>query len=128
MAKTLATIFGVVFVLIGLLGFVGNSLVGSGAIFEADTAHNLVHLALGLILLVVALWAPARSVLWLKIIGAIYLFIALLGFVLTPSMGTLLGLISVNGSDNWLHLVFGIALMAAGYLTRGEMRSTLMGA
>lgn len=120
MAKTLAIIFGLVFVLVGILGFVGNPLVGTGALFEADTAHNLVHLILGLVLLAVAFWAAAQSALWLKIVGALYLIIAVLGFLLTPSMGTLLGLVEVNAADNWLHLVLGIVLVAAGYFTKGD--------
>lgn len=119
MAKTLAIVFGIIFVLAGLLGFVGNSLVGSGALFEADAAHNLVHLVFGLILLAVALWSAAQSALWLKIIGAIYLVVALLGFM-TASSGSLLGIVAINDADNWLHLVLGIALLAAGFLNKSE--------
>jgi hypothetical protein len=120
MAKTLAIIFGVVFVLVGLLGFVDNPLVGMSALFEADMAHNLVHIVIGLILLAVGLWASAQSALWLKVIGVVYLLVAALGFVLTPGMGMLLGVMSVNMADHWLHIILGIVLLAAGFMTKSD--------
>ncbi len=126
MAKTLAIIFGIIFVLVGLLGFVNNPLVGSGAFFAADAAHNLVHLVIGLILLAVAFWAAAKSSLWLKIIGVVYLALAIIGFL--SSGGSLLGLVEANGADNWLHLVLGIVLLLAGIYAKGESAPMAMGA
>jgi len=123
MAKTLAIISGIVFVLVGLLGFVDNPLVGMDAFFEADMAHNLVHLVIGLTLLAVAFLATAQSALWLKIIGVVYLIVAVLGFFLT-SGGMLLGIMAVNDADHWLHVVLGVALLAAGYLANGETSAT----
>jgi hypothetical protein len=48
MAKTLATTFGVLLVLMGLLGFVENPLIG---IFPVNGADNWLHLLLGAVLL-----------------------------------------------------------------------------
>lgn len=112
MAKTLAVAFGVVFVLVGLLGFVSNPLVGAGALFATDALHNLVHIVLGAILLIVAYSATAQSALWLKIIGVVYFVVALLGFFVS---GPVLGIITVNSADNWLHLVLAVALFCSGY-------------
>jgi hypothetical protein len=114
-AKMLATVFGVVFVLVGLLGFVGNPIVGSMGIFMTNHAHDVVHLLIGIVLLVVAYTAPAMSALWLKIVGVVYLLIAILGFVMIPSGGDLLGFISMNMADHWLHVVLGIVIVAAGF-------------
>ena len=111
MAKTLATVFGVVFVIVGLLGFVGNPLVGEGVLFHTNLTHDIVHLIIGIILLAVAFMAAEQSALTLKIFGAIYLIVALLGFFMTSPI---LGLIEVNAADQWLHLVLGIVLIAAG--------------
>ena len=49
--RTLAKVFGVVFVLVGILGFVpgitsGGHLLG---IFEVDTTHNIIHLISGIL-------------------------------------------------------------------------------
>lgn len=115
MAKKLAYVFGAVFVLVGLLGFVGNPLVGMGGIFETDTAHNIVHILFGVILLVVAMKAASKSALWLKILGAVYLVLAILGFVMVPEGGALLGLVHANAADHWLHVVLGVVLLAAGF-------------
>lgn len=119
MAKKLALVFGVVFILIGLLGFVSNPLVGMGALFEADMMHNLAHIMLGLILLLVALKAAGKSALWLKIIGVVYLVLAILGFLMVPDGGTLLGLVETNTADHWLHLVLGVVLVGVGFLGKG---------
>lgn len=116
MAKTLALIFGVIFVLIGILGFLPNPLVGQGAIFHTDTAHNIVHLIFGVILVGCALRMPAQASLWLKVIGAVYLILAVLGFVMVPNGGPLLGLVATNAADHLLHVVLGIVLIVAGFV------------
>lgn len=122
MAKTLAIIFGIIFVLVGILGFVPNPLVGSGAIFDTNHLHDLVHLIIGLILLAVAFMAPSQSGLWLKILGVIYLLVAILGFVLVPAGGLLLGILQTNTADHWLHVVLGIVLLAAGFAPNSSMK------
>jgi hypothetical protein len=116
MAKTLAIVFGVVFVLVGILGFVPNPLVGAGAIFNTNHLHDLVHFVFGLILLAVAFMAPAMSGMWLKILGVVYLVLAVLGFVLVPNGGSLLGLVTMNMADHLLHVVLGIVLLVAGFV------------
>lgn len=117
MAKTLAVIFGVVFLLIGLGGFAVNPLVGAHALFETDTTHNVIHLALGAVLLVVGLLAGARAALCLKIIGAITLILGALGLL---GGDTLLGIAVNNGADTWLHFILGAVLTAAGFMTKGD--------
>jgi hypothetical protein len=126
MAKTLAYVFGVVFVLVGLLGFIPNPLVGMGAMFETDMMHNLVHLLFGVILLVVAWKAAEKSALWLKILGVVYLVLAVLGFLMASEGGMLLGLVSTNAADHWLHIVLGIVLVGAGFYAKKGMGSSPM--
>ncbi len=103
MAATLSRVFGAVFVLIGILGFFDNPIVGASGLFEADLAHNIVHIALGLILLL----ASGKSS--LRAVGVIYLIVAALGFVMGE--GKLLGLVHVNDADNYLHLVLAVVLL-----------------
>lgn len=124
MAKTLALVFGIVFVLVGLLGmFVPNPLVGPGALFDTNQAHDIVHLLFGIILLVVAFAAPMKSALWLKILGVIYLIVALAGFVMAPGGGMLFGLIEANDADHWLHILLGIVLLLAGFMGKGGAKN-----
>ncbi|MDB4992531.1 MAG: hypothetical protein JWL75_776 [Parcubacteria group bacterium] len=126
MAKKLAVVFGVIFVLVGILGFVSNPLVGPTGLFQTDTLHNLVHLLIGVILLVVAMSAPAASALWLKIFGVIYLVLTVLGFLLIPSGGMLLGLVTMNTADHILHLVLGVVLIAASMMSNNSSSSSTM--
>jgi hypothetical protein len=118
MAKTLAIVFGIVFVLVGILGWVPNPLVGQGAIFETNMVHDIVHLVFGLILLAIAFAASKQSALWLKILGVVYLLIAVLGLVLVPDGGDLLGLVTTNMADHLLHVVLGIVLLVAGFVAK----------
>lgn len=104
MAKKLAMVFGVVFVLIGLLGFFNDPVLG---VFAVNGIHNIVHVLLGLILIWGSKGDAAKV---LKIIAIVYFLVAILGFVLSPADGMLLGLVEVNTADNWLHLVLAVVL------------------
>jgi hypothetical protein len=48
--------------------------------------------------------------------GVLLVLMGLLGFVENP----LIGIFPVNGADNWLHLLLGIALLVGGVLSKGE--------
>src|SRR3989344_385759 len=125
MAKKLAIVFGAVFVLVGVLGFISNPIVGVGGLFLTNTTHDLVHIVFGLILLAAGLFAPQQSGLWLKVLGVVYLVVALLGFLM-PS--PLLGLIEVNSADNWLHVLLGVALLAGSMWVKDGSSMTPEGA
>ena len=114
MAKTWAMVFGWIFILVGVLGFVSNPIVGMNGLFHADTMHDLIHIILGAILLWAAYAAPHKAAAVMKGEGVLYLILAILGFVLVSGTGTLLGLAEINGNDNYLHLVLGIVLLLAG--------------
>lgn len=114
MAKTIASVLGIIFVLVGLLGFVSNPLVGENGLFMTNGLHNLVHLLFGVILIVAARKSQASAASWLKILGIVYLVLAVLGFLLAPSGPSLFGLVMLNAADNWLHAVLGIVLLVAG--------------
>lgn len=116
MAKTLAIVFGIVFVLVAILGFIDSGIAGEMAFFQTNTLHDLVHLLFGLILLVTAFTAPAKSALWLKILGVAYLVLAILGFLLIPDGGMLLGLVLMNSADHWLHVVLAVVMILAGVM------------
>src|SRR5579859_1920493 len=114
--KTVALVFGIVFLLIGVLGFVpaltpGGALLG---VFMVNGIHSVVHLLFGVLGIVAALTGTER---WYnRAGGVIYLVIGLLGFVpvLAPG-GMLLGLVMINLADNILHLVIGAVLAYVGF-------------
>ncbi|MDB5266811.1 MAG: TonB-dependent siderophore receptor [Parcubacteria group bacterium] len=112
MGKTSASVFGWVLVVVGVLGFIPNPIVGSGGIFVTDLLHNLVHIISGAIFLWAAYSAPMKAGAVMKTFGVIYLLLAVLGFFSSGDM--LLGLISSNMADTYLHLVLGIVFVLAG--------------
>ncbi len=109
MVKKLAIVFGIVFVVVGLLGFISNPIVGDAGIFHTNALHNIVHLLVGIILLCVAK-NEKNAAKAMKIFGIVYLLLAILGFISLD----ILSFISANGADNILHLVLGIVLLVVG--------------
>lgn len=124
MAKKLAIIFGIVFIVIGLLAFIPNPIVGPGAFFEANVAHDLVHIISGIIFLIVAAKSDKAASTVLTVFGVIYLLVTLLGFI-AGGDGNLLGL-TINTADNFLHLVLAVVFLAAGLGTKPKMSSAQM--
>jgi hypothetical protein len=122
--KTAALAIGVIFIAIGLLGFIPNPMVGSShdAIFHANAVHNGVHLVSGALFLVIALAAPGRAAIFLNVFGIVYLLLGVLGLATIGSQGTtdLLGFLPVKGADNYLPIALGIVIFLAGMLPQNS--------
>ena len=123
-AKTAALAIGIIFIVVGLLGFIDNPIVGSSenAIFHADTVHNMVHIISGVLFVLVAMAAPASASTFMVIFGIVYLAIGILGLtsVGEEGMAKVLGFLHVNAADNYLHIALGIVIALAGIITRGR--------
>ena len=110
---------GVVFLLVGALGFVttGTSMaVDAGSLlglFPVNLLHNLVHVLFGVWGLVAGR-SGAQAVQYCTLGGAIYLVLAVLG-VFIP---TTFGLIPIGGHDVWLHALLGAVLLGVGVQSR----------
>jgi hypothetical protein len=120
MAKTLGMLFGIVFLAVGILGLVpGVTTTGADGmpmllnIFMVNTVHSIVHIASGVVFLLASMSGAGAARLWFQIFGVIYAVVAVLGFM-TPN-GMLLGLISNNPADTWLHVVLAVAMLAIGF-------------
>jgi hypothetical protein len=116
--RLIATVFGAVYLLVGLVGFAVTSGVGffstEGSnliIFEVNPLHNVIHLAIGAALL----YAGVKDVRLARIIntavGAVYLLVGILGLFLLSSP---LNIIALNGADNVLHLASAVLLLGVG--------------
>lgn len=118
MAKTLAIIFGIVFVFLSLLAFVVNPLIGANnSLFTTDAIYNIIYLIFGIILLIAAGAGEGLSTLWLKIIGILELILFIDGLF---QSGALFGFIGSNMADAWLNLVLGVILILGGYAGKGK--------
>lgn len=121
-SKAAALLIGVVFIAVGLLGFIVNPIIGTSpdAIFHADATHNYVHIVSGALFILVTLMSPRSAAGFMKLFGVVYLLIGILGFINTGSegMGKVLGFLHVNGADNYLHIGLGLLIFIAGTATR----------
>ncbi|SRR5689334_18321485 len=122
MVKRLTMLFGAVFVVVGVLGFMvpGGMQMGDVAnapkllgLFPVNLLHNIVHLAVGVWGLVAAR-AYGTAVAYCKLLGFVYLALAALGFVVP----TTFGLIPIGGNDIWLHCLLGVVLVAIGFMAK----------
>jgi hypothetical protein len=112
--------FGAIFVLVGVAGFTvtgghtaagheGGDLLG---VFQVNVLHNVVHLAVGAVMLGAAVAGTQAARLTNILVGAVYLLLAVVGlFILGDSPANI---IALNGADNGLHAVLGVALLGAG--------------
>ena len=123
-AQVYALVIGVTLVAAGILGFFYSASFGTGdgtdreavlGILDVNAWHNLVHIASGAVgLLLVASYRGARA--YALGLGAVYLVVTLLGFIAGDGE-EIFNLIPVNTEDNFLHLLIGIAGVAAGLAT-----------
>ncbi|MCG8415535.1 MAG: DUF4383 domain-containing protein [Pseudomonadales bacterium] len=119
-SRKLAIVFGATFILVGLLGFIPNPIVHAEGIFVTNAMHNLVHLITGAAFFLVMMF-PGRESAVVMSIGAGYLSVALLGFIVTGDY--LLGVIHINQADRWLHAALALGILLTGRLA-ARMDST----
>lgn len=115
-SRTVALALGFTFIAVTALGFIPNPLVSPDGLFAVNLAHNLVHLVTGLGFIVGVLMFTGRENLVIKVIGALYSVVAIVGFFTTGDM--LLGVIHINQADRWLHLGLAVAITVCGYVFR----------
>jgi len=109
MVKTVSWVLGIIFIALGILGFVNDPVLG---IFEVDTIHNIVHLLSGVLAIAAAASGASYARLYLIIFGIVYGAVAVLGFV---NPGDILGLFTVNQADNYLHTAIALVCLAVGF-------------
>lgn len=123
--RRFALIFGLVFLLVGIAGFVPPLMtavhldhpglaVGSGydlllGLFPVNLAHNVVHLAFGVWGLI-AYRSLGAAKLYARGVAIVYAVLTVAGVV--PTFDTLFGLTPLFGNNIWLHALLAIA---AGY-------------
>jgi hypothetical protein len=120
MLKKIGLAFGAVFVVVGLLGFVPAA-VPEGkllGVFAVNGAHNIVHLATGIIALGVALAKPSALSMFFKVFGVVYALVAVLGYFSGDQ--PLLGVIAHNMADLWLHAVIAAVSLWIGFGMRDD--------
>lgn len=122
---------GVVFLLVGILGFIPGitsnfdqlGFAGSGSeaallgIFQVSVLHNIVHLLFGVAGVVMAktVTGAYNFLLWG---GVIYAVLFIYGLVVPHDSAA--NFVPVNAADNILHLVLAIAMIALALVLRDK--------
>jgi hypothetical protein len=137
-ARTFAMVLGVVFVVVGVLGFVPGvthmhhgddpnlTVEGPGhghllGLFHVNVLHNLVHIVFGVLGILMARAGRARD--YCRFVAVAYGLLAILGLIPAMKVQYTFGLIPIEGNDVWLH-----ALIAAAAAFFGWSRPATAGA
>ena len=117
--RLIATIFGAVYLLVGLIGFAvtggvdflateGGLVLG---LFMVNPFANVVHLLIGAALLIAGLSNVSAAKATNTTIGAVYLLLGIVGFFLVD---TALNILALNTADHFLHLASAVVLLGVG--------------
>jgi hypothetical protein len=125
-------ILGVVFVVVGVLGFVPGvtSMHGDHAdnlrvqgpghgyllgLFHVNVLHNIVHLLFGVLgILAARSHGAART--YARFVAVAYGVLAVMGLIPAANMWNTFGLIPIHGHDVWLHAVIAAAAAYFGFV------------
>lgn len=134
MAKTICTVLGVVFLLVGIVGFISPGFLGT----HLSLAHNLVHIISGAVALYFGLAGSLSGARMFSLVfGVVYLLLGVVGFVAggqgTPSMPNMApdshlfkvlpGTLELGTMDHTVHILLGLVFLVAGIATRGDTRA-----
>lgn len=139
MAQRLAGAAGVLFLAIGVLGFIPGITTNLGdmtfagpdsgaelfGVFQVSVLHNLVHLGFGAVGLAAMTATYQTARLYLLGGGALYLALWIYGLVVDQNSDA--NVVPLNDAANWLHLGFGVGMIALGLLAGRENQGTVIG-
>jgi Domain of unknown function (DUF4383) len=114
LSRIYAIAFGVVYTLVGLLGFTVSTTLATAnlIVFPVNLLHNVVHLLVGLAGL--GAYFTGQTVTYARGMAILFGILTLAGFLPQP----LLGLVPLGGADIPLHAATAILAAVAGWLYR----------
>ncbi len=127
--RTFALIFGIVFLAVGIAGFIPgllhpvdhpdvtvNAFEGDLlGLFPVNLLHNVVHLLFGIWGLL-AYKSLGGSVTYARGVAIIYAVLMVMGFI--PALETMFGLVPLFGNNIWLHALLAIVAAYFGWAHR----------
>jgi len=131
--RQFALVFGIVFALVGIAGFVPGLLAERAAeepalvieaargrlmgLFPVNAMHNLIHLIFG-IWGIVAYRSFGAARLYARSVAVIYAVLVVMGFI--PLLNTTFGLAPIYGHDIWLHALLAVVAAYFGFRSEPE--------
>ena len=128
MAKLVCKLLGVVFILVGVAGFVAPGLLGT----HLSLAHNAVHLISGAIALYFGFAGSASAARgFCLVFGAVYLLLGIVGFVMGHPGASMMtgmmfedsklwkvipGTLELGKMDHIVHCLLGVVFLIGGAL------------
>ena len=131
--RSFAMMFGIVFLAVGIAGFVPalTSAPEGGAMnmhapdmvmllgmFPVNMYHNAVHILFGLWGLA-ASRSAAGALTYARGVAIIYALLTVLGLI--PATETLMGMVPLNGNDIWLHGLLAVVAAYFGWVNRSPV-------
>jgi hypothetical protein len=118
MAKTVCKLLGIVFIIVGVAGFVAPKLLGA----HLNPAHNAVHLVSGAIALYFGFAGSAGAARGFCILfGLVYLLLGVCGWFLGTGAEHMLNLpnaaapvLMLGKMDHIIHILLGVIFLAGG--------------
>lgn len=134
MAKKICTVLGVVFILVGICGFIKPDLLGT----HLSLAHNLVHIISGAVALYFGLAGSLSGArMFCIVFGIVYLLLGVAGFVAGDGgVHTMANMPEANDSylltvikgnlelgmmDHVVHILLGIVFLIGGFITKADV-------
>lgn len=117
MAKTICKVLGVVFLLVGVVGFAAPNLLGA----HLTPPHNVVHIVSGVIALYFGFAGTLSGAkLFSLVFGVVYLALGILGMALgaAPDRTWMVGPLHFGTSDHAIHILLGVVFLAGGLFTK----------
>jgi hypothetical protein len=124
----MALVFGVVFALVGVLGFFPSPpdpaapplTVAHGhgmllGLFPVNTLHNIAHLLFGVLGIAAARGILMSARAYFQMVAVAYALLVILGLI--PATQTTFGLMPLWGNDVWLHALLAAAAAYFGFAT-----------
>jgi len=128
MARQFALALGIVFLGVGILGFIPTvtmthpdpnlSINGPGTgmllgLFHVNPLHNVVHILFGVLGIAAAYGGWPRS--YARFVAVAYALLAIMGLIPVARINYTFGLIPIEGHDVWLHALIAIAAAIVGW-------------
>lgn len=127
--QTFARIYGIVFLVVGVGGFIpgitqphvhpGLTLTAASGLelglFPVNVLHNIVHILFG----AWGLWAArdiASARLYARVVAVAYALLTIMGLI--PATNTTFGLVPIYGHDVWLHALLAAVAAYFGFVHR----------